>query len=242
MRTRSAFACLPDRSSASKWCGRCGSRLGSQLSSIPLTMPDSRPSAAIPLVSPCRPAPRRLGGDLARIGRTDGRYVVGIEQTGLEERHAVVELDAVDVERAFGNAENLHALPVEQTLVGDVVDGQDRRHARALPAQIGRRETAWPVIRRATHPAASSCRRGRRRSPRRRATDARSAGRCPASRGPPGRHKDFRCVDKATAREPDTSVRPSAVRASPMQQGSMPARPGRCATTMMSLALAITSG
>ena len=39
-----------------------------------------------------------------------------------------------------------HAFPVAQTLVCNVVDGQDRRHPRALPAQIGRRETARPVV------------------------------------------------------------------------------------------------
>ena len=76
-----------------------------------------------------------LGGDLARIGRTDRRYVVGIEQTGLEERHAVVKFDAVYLERTVGDAECAHALTVAQALVCNVVDGEHGRHARALPAQ-----------------------------------------------------------------------------------------------------------
>src|ERR1700733_2744047 len=87
-----------------------------------------------------------LGGDLARIGRTDRRYVVSIEQTGLEERHAVVKLDAVHVKRILGDAERVHALAIAQALVCDVVDGEHGRHSRALPTQIRRRKTAWPVI------------------------------------------------------------------------------------------------
>ena len=48
--------------------------------------------------------------------------------------------------RAFGDAECRHTVPVAQTLIGDVVDGEDRRHVPALPAQIGRRQATRPVI------------------------------------------------------------------------------------------------
>ena len=99
-----------------------------------------------PAGQPVQAGAERLGGDLARVGRADRGHVVGVEQAGLEERHPVVELDAVDVESALGNAEQRHAFAVAQTLVGNVVDGQNGRHARALPAQIGRRQAARPVV------------------------------------------------------------------------------------------------
>ena len=63
------------------------------------------PLGGDPPHQPLQAGAKGIGGDLARIGWTDGGHVVGIEQASLEERHAVVELDAVDVERAFGDAE-----------------------------------------------------------------------------------------------------------------------------------------
>ena len=57
-----------------------------------------------------------------------------------------MELDAVDVERVVGNAQQLHAILVEHPLIGDVVDGQDRGHVDAAPAQVGGRQSAWPIV------------------------------------------------------------------------------------------------
>ena len=37
-------------------------------------------------------------------------------------------------------------LLVEHALVGDVVDGEDRRNRRSVPAQVGRREAPRPVV------------------------------------------------------------------------------------------------
>ena len=141
----------------------------------------------------------------------------------------------------LGDAQCRHAVPVAQTLIGDVVDGQDGRHAAALPAQIGRRQTAGPIIdvqhvrlpampaRPAAISAAASDRRAKRRSLSGQSWPFRSGIRTSGA-----------LIERWLKNQ--IQDQPSAVRVSPMQQGAMPARPGRCATTVMSLALEITSG
>ena len=60
---------------------------GVPVSSMPLTIPERRPSAAMPW-SARAGRTEGFGGDLAGIGRADGRNVIRIEYARFEERYA----------------------------------------------------------------------------------------------------------------------------------------------------------
>ena len=72
--------------------------------------------------------------------------MVGVVHARLQERNPAVKLHARNVEGVLGDAEQVPALPVEYALVRDVVDREDRRHARPVPAQIGGCEPSRPVV------------------------------------------------------------------------------------------------
>ena len=131
-------------------------------------MPDSSPRSARPWISPCSPAPQRLGGDFLRIGRADRRDVPCVVEARLEERHLAVEFHAMHVERAQSGMPRLSRQRAgKHALIGDVVDGHDAGNVGAVPAQIGRRQAARPVMRvqqvgRPAQPAAAAGDLGRR--------------------------------------------------------------------------------
>ena len=72
--------------------------------------------------------------------------MVGIEQASFEERDPAVELDAVDVESPVGNTQSEQPVGVEQTLMGDVVDGEYVRHAGTVPAQESGGQCGRPIV------------------------------------------------------------------------------------------------
>src|SRR4051794_12313485 len=87
-----------------------------------------------------------IRGDLPRIGAADCREMRGVDQPGLEEGELVVELDAVDVEGALRYADPPQRVLREEALIGEVVNGQDRRQLGAAPGEVGRHERSLPVI------------------------------------------------------------------------------------------------
>ncbi len=85
-------------------------------------------------------------GDLPGIGAADGGEVRGVDQARLEEGDLVVELDAVDVEGALRCADPPQRVLREEALIGEVMNGQDRRQLGAAPGKVRRHERGLPVI------------------------------------------------------------------------------------------------
>src|SRR6266481_4073994 len=72
-------------------------------------------------------------GDLLRVGRADGGQVRGVDEAALEEGQLVVELQPVDMEGALGRSDPAQRLPREESLIGEVMDGQDRGDLGVAP-------------------------------------------------------------------------------------------------------------
>ena len=72
-------------------------------------------------------------GDFARVGLADRGDMRGVEDAGLQERDAAVELDAVDRHRVLGDGERAKPVAAEQSLKRQVVDRQDRGDVETLP-------------------------------------------------------------------------------------------------------------
>src|SRR6185295_15726476 len=64
--------------------------------------------------------------DFPRIGRADGGQVRGVDEATLEERNVIVELQSINVEGAFRRPDPAQRGRREQSLIGEVVDSQDR--------------------------------------------------------------------------------------------------------------------
>ena len=89
-----------------------------------------------------------IGGTLDLVGvrrahRGDG--VSGVE-AGLEEAESIEELETVDGEVLPAQPQPRHPGLVEDPLIREVVNRQDRRHS-AQRARVNRREAALPVVR-----------------------------------------------------------------------------------------------
>ena len=84
--------------------------------------------------------------DLLGVGGADRRDMVGVDQPGLEERDAAIELDAVETEGGGRNGEVVEPRSVELALVGEIVDRHDRRRAPAAPTQVAGGERGRPVV------------------------------------------------------------------------------------------------
>ncbi len=84
--------------------------------------------------------------DLAGIGRADRREMRGIDQPRLQERGLAVEFQSVDVECAVRRADPGQGAAIEQSLIGQIVNGQDSRNVRAVPRQVGGDERRLPVV------------------------------------------------------------------------------------------------
>ena len=93
-----------------------------------------------------QPAAELGRGDLPRIGRADRGQVRGVDDAALEEGELVVEFDAIDVKRTFRRTDPPQRLPREKSLIGEVVNGEDRGDFRAAPGEIGRYQGGLPVI------------------------------------------------------------------------------------------------
>ena len=87
-----------------------------------------------------------FGGDFRRIGRADGGDMAGVEAARLEKRDPAVELHPIDVESGVRDAKRMALAGVEIALVGDVVDGQHGGDVGAVPAHVGWRQPARPVV------------------------------------------------------------------------------------------------
>ena len=70
----------------------------------------------------------------------------GVDDAALEEGQLVVEFEPVDVEGLFGRPDPAQRLPREQSLIGEIVDGQDRGDLGALPGEVSRRQRGLPVV------------------------------------------------------------------------------------------------
>ncbi|BBZ93372.1 hypothetical protein BRDID11004_57300 [Bradyrhizobium diazoefficiens] len=70
----------------------------------------------------------------------------GVDEASLEEGDLVVEFEAVDVEGAFRCADPPQRVLREEALIGEVVNGQDRRQLGAAPGEIGGHERGLPVV------------------------------------------------------------------------------------------------
>src|SRR5579863_10508810 len=57
-----------------------------------------------------------------------------------------MKFDTINVERNLRDIENAPPLFWKQTLIRNVMDGQDRRHVATAPSQVGRSQTARPVV------------------------------------------------------------------------------------------------
>jgi hypothetical protein len=90
--------------------------------------------------------PGRL--DLARVGRTHGRDVVGEMQTRLQEANLTVELDALDAEGRRRQTQLGQQPGRKIALEGDIVNRlHGRRASGAGKRQIGRCQPCVPVVR-----------------------------------------------------------------------------------------------
>jgi len=87
--------------------------------------------------NPLEPLTVSRRADLARVARADGVDVVGKDAAGLEQVRAAVELHELGRIIARVDAEQvLYKFKGELALIGDVVDGQQRLHARLHPAGV----------------------------------------------------------------------------------------------------------
>lgn len=75
--------------------------------------------------------------DLFGVGGADSRDMGGVDHPGFEERDPAVELDAVHRESVLGDRQRVSAGRVEISLMGEVVNGQQRGRRAASPSEIG---------------------------------------------------------------------------------------------------------
>ena len=97
-------------------------------------------------------AAERRGLDLAAVAGADGGHGGRIEDAGLEGVDLAVELEVVHVEERGGKPDSGQDLRVEQALVGEVVDGEERARPREKGiagidvAEIGEDQGRLPIV------------------------------------------------------------------------------------------------
>jgi hypothetical protein len=72
--------------------------------------------------------------------------MLGVDETALEERHLVIELDTVDGECCIRRPDPLQRVARKKALMGQVVNGQDSWDPQLVPGKICRRHRGRPVV------------------------------------------------------------------------------------------------
>ena len=69
-----------------------------------------------------------------------------VDQPCLDERQAIVEFDAIDVEAGLRDTKRGERTPVKDALIREIVDREDRWNVRVVPFQIARNQRALPIV------------------------------------------------------------------------------------------------
>ena len=93
-----------------------------------------------------QPAAEFCCENLARVGRADRGQPVGVHQPALHKGELAVEFQGVHVPETLRQIQRGEGVPVEQTLVGEVVNGEHRGRALSFQRQQGGHQAGLPVM------------------------------------------------------------------------------------------------